>query len=451
VPPSAQVLLALVLLAGPQTTCADESPRPARVIVVGIDTLRPDRLSAYGAARPTSPALAQLAAEGVRFDRAYASASWTLPSMASVFTSLGPPQHRVEDRGTRLADGVPTLARAFADADWLTAGFVTHIYVSSLFGLDAGFREWRELSIDWHFREGRQPRADAVVDGVVDWLRFHADQRFFLYVHLFDPHWDYAPPAPFDRRFTDPAYTGPADGTFRWLKRFLGPQRAMAPADLAHVLGLYDGEIAFTDQQLGRLFDALRARGLWDDALVVVLADHGEEFEEHGSVHHIRTLYEEVLRVPLVVKPPGGRGAARAVVPERVRLVDVAPTLVAMAGVPAPASFRGESLVPLLAAPGADRDVFARTLRHGADKVAVVSGRHKLIHRFARGDASDELYDLVDDPGERRRLEAELPEVADALRARARAWAAEPGPAPPGAAVELTPSQREQLRALGYE
>ncbi len=326
---------------------------PARVIAIGINTLRPDRLSAYGAVRATSPNLERLVGEGVRFDRAYASSPWTLPSMASVFTSLSPPQHGVEDRGARLDANVPTLARAFTEAGWRSAGIVTHIYVSRRFGLDSGFADWSELGIDENFREGQQPRADIVVDAVLAWLRLHASERFFLYVHLFDPHWDYAPPAPFDRRFTDPGYGGPADGSFRWLRRFVGGRAAMAPADLAQVIALYDGEIAFTDAQLGRLFAAMRERGIWDDTLVAVFADHGEEFQEHGSVHHIRTLYDEVLRVPLLLKPAGGRSPGmRAVVPERVRLLDVAPTLRELSGLRAPPTFRGESLVPLLHARG---------------------------------------------------------------------------------------------------
>ena len=445
--------LLLALCGGSPSRAADPATaRPARVVAIGIDTLRPDRLSVYGAARATSPNLERFAAEGVRFDRVFAASSWTLPSMASVFTSLMPPQHGVEDRGRRLGAGVPTVAQAFTDAGWLSAGIVTHIYVSSRFGLDAGFTDWRELAIDPSYREGRQPRADVVVDEALAWLRHHASERFFLYVHLFDPHWDYAPPAPYDRRFTDPAYAGPADGSYRWLRGFVGGRKPMAPADLAQVIALYDGEIAFTDAQLGRLFAGMRELGLWDDSLVAVFADHGEEFQEHGSVHHIRTLYDEVLHVPLLLKPAGGRTPAmRTVVSERVRLIDVAPTLLEVCGVRAPSTFRGESLVPLLRAPGADRDVFARTLRHDSDKVAITSGRYKLIHRFTPGRESDELYEVASDPGERHPLQEDLPEIAAALRERALAWAAEPSPAARGNVVELTPLQREQLQALGYE
>jgi len=143
--------------------------RPRRVIVLGIDTLRADHLQGFGAERRTAPNLAALSAErgAFRFLQAYAQASWTLPSMTSVFTSLYPPQHQVEDRGLRLSPDIPTLAGAFAAQGWMTAGFVTHIYVSSLFGLDSGFLTFRELSIDWNYREGKQLRAQEVMSHVV--------------------------------------------------------------------------------------------------------------------------------------------------------------------------------------------------------------------------------------------------------------------------------------------
>jgi arylsulfatase A-like enzyme len=428
--------------------------RPARVIVICVDTLRPDHLSAYGYRRATTPVLdALVAEEGILFENAYAPSSWTLPSVASLFTSMDPPQHGVEDRGRRLGRSVPTLAGAFSGAGWLTAAQVTHIYVSSLFGLDSGFLEFREHSIDWNFGEGLQLRADDLNRFVLPWLAHHSRDRFFLYLHYFDPHWDYAAPPPFGSRFTDPAYSGPANGSWRYLREYLPRDRLMPPAELAQVVAHYDGEIAWTDFQLGVVFDALKSWNLWDDTLLVVTSDHGEEFQEHGSVHHIRTLYEEVLRVPLILKLPGGRPAGvRSTVPERVRLIDLAPTLGELAGVPVPEGFRGESLVPLLRDEGPDRPVFAHTVRHSSDTMCLIEGREKLIWVYTQGAESIELYDLAADPGETRSLAETAPDRAAELRARAAGWFERVSAlrGDDAAPVVLTDRQEEHLKALGY-
>ena len=432
--------------------------RAQRVILIGIDTLRADRLSSSGYGRETSPHLDELAREeSVRFERAYASSSWTLPSMTSLFTSLHPPQHLVEDRGTRLAPEVPTLAGAFAARGWLTAGFVTHIYASSLFGLDSGFSEWRELSIDWNFREGRQIRADVLNDHVLRWLDQHRDKRFFLYIHFFDPHWDYAPPSPYDQRFIDPNYSGRARGTFRYLRRYIPRDRLVSPPDLRRINDLYDGEILWTDHQIGRLFGHLKERNLWEDTLLAVTSDHGEEFQEHNSFHHIRTLYEEVLRVPIIIKPPGGRPREwREVVTERVGQIDLSTTLLHLSGVDIPDTFEGQTLVPLMKGPGEDRAVFARTLRNTGGKIAFIGSRYKFIRSNApTGEARVELYDLDADPGETSPVNDIEPELADRIGEEANAWLdrmreSRSRLAGSNLPVVLTEEQREHLRTLGY-
>lgn len=427
-------------------------PAARRVILVTVDTLRPDHLSAYGYPRPTSPVLERLVREeAVRFDRAYAPAPWTLPSMTSLFTSLDPNRHGVEDRGTALASEIVTLATAFGAQGWHTASFVTHIYVSSLFGLDNGFREFHELSIHSEFGEGFQLRADAVNDRVLPWITARGDDRYFLHVHYFDPHWDYDAPEPYGTMFTDPAYRGDASGEWTYLEQFVPSDRRMAPADLAHVVGLYDGEIRFTDGEIGRLFDHLERLDLWDDSVVIVTSDHGEEFQEHGSVHHIRTLYEEVLRVPLIVKPVAGAVAStRRQVSETVRTIDVAPTALELAGLTVPRAFEGASLVPLLRDPGKDRAVYARTVRHGADKEALVRGWWKVIRTLAETGQA-EIYDLASDPGELRSLAGTTAATERELTAELAGLAERRCIGCAGTTVaELSDVQIERLQALGY-
>lgn len=429
-------------------------PVPERIVVIGIDTLRPDHLPFYGYGRDTVPNLAHVAEEeGVVFENAYASSSWTLPSMASVFTSLHPIQHGVVDRDYRLGE-VPTLAGELSSAGWTTAALVNHFYVSSLFGFDRGFDQFHEIGVARDFSELDQVRADVVVRTAVEWIEEHADRRFYLYLHLFDPHWNYDAPAPWGETFTDPSYDGPATGRWTYLRQFLPPDRLMPPRDLQHVKDLYDGEILFTDQALGRLFASLRAEDLWDDALVIILSDHGEEFQEHGSVHHVRTLMEEVLRVPLLLKPPGGRpGWMRPRIGERVRNLDVAPTILELSGVEPPPTFEGRSLVELLGSEGEGREIFAHTQRYESDKASLHVGDEKLIHQFTEGRERVALFDLAEDPAERENLaavrwertQALVRELSDAMASMLGRTAPRPENAP-----ELSDEVKESLEALGY-
>lgn len=433
------------------------APRQARsVILITVDSLRADHVSSNGYLRPTTPNLDFAAAsQGVRFTTAYASASWTLPAIASLFTSLHPHQHGVEDRGARLDPAVPTLAGAFARAGFHTAAFTTHVYASSQFGLESGFQEFHEPGVDVSFQEGGQLRAEEMNALLLPWLAVHAAERLFLYAHYFDPHWDYTPPPPYDRRFANPRYKGKVDGSWRFLNRFLRPGRDMRPADLEQATALYDGEIAYLDHHLGVLFQELEDLGVWNDALVVVLADHGEELKDHGSLHHIRTLYDEVLRVPLLVKLPGGRPPGwRHTVRERVRAIDVAPTALELAGIAPPETFRGSSLVPLMRRPGAPRDAFARTRRHSSDLMALVHGRYKIVEPFGRRHGRPELYNLRDDPGEHRSIADANRGLRNALRGRLFGVAAV-GPEALGlpraaAAPALDEALKAKLRELGY-
>ncbi|GEM_PF-352929 len=422
---------------------------PERVLLIVVDTLRSDHLGAYGYARDTSPHLDALAQEAVLFEQTYSTSSWTLPSVASIMTSVPPHQHGAEDAETRLPSALPTLAEAFSAQGFPATAFVTHLYVGSRFGLDKGFDSFHEFGLDERFEEGLQPRADAVNAEVMPWLTAQGDTPWFLYLHYFDPHWDYDAPEPWGSRYTDPGYTGSANGTLAFLGQYVPHDQRMSEADRQHLLDLYDGEIAFTDHHLGALVAHLKAEDLWDDTLVVVTADHGEEFQEHGSVHHIRTLYEEVVRVPLLVKPAGGRPAlwpARVSTP--VSTMDVAPTLLSMAGLQAPDTFRGASLEEVIAGERATPP-FMRTVRHASDKAAVRVGDRKLIHQFTQGSTGVVVYDLADDPGEQRPVEQ-----ADDARALDQVLIDVLNTPPPVPLVmeraTLSGEDEEALRALGY-
>jgi arylsulfatase A-like enzyme len=433
------------------------------VVLVSIDTLRADHLSSWGYARPTSPQIDRLAAQGVRFARAEAPASWTLPSHVSLFTSQLPSTHGVRDDRVSLPPQATTLAELLSAAGYTTAGFVSWIYVGAAYGLGQGFDVYRELveraRLEPASGGGAAP-AGQVVDAALAWLAAGPKRPFFLFVHLFDPHLDYAPPPPYDTLFGgDPAA---ADGSYAFLSRFIPylgrPVPPLSEAARERIVALYDGEIRYADEQIGRLLRALEERG--DDCLVILLSDHGEELGEHGSLEgHGWTLFGEVLRVPLVVRLPGGEAAGR-VVDAPVTLLDVAPTVLDVLGLPAPASFQGRSLLGLARggpAPGG-RLLVAQTDRSGARLRSVRGERWKRIEVRDAGAATlglpvregALLFDLESDPGEQRDRSAEEPAVARYLSA---ALAAAESGAPEAHApvpVELSPEERARLRALGY-
>jgi arylsulfatase A-like enzyme len=417
-------------------------PEAKQIILITLDTTRADHLALYGYDRNTTPHLAAMASkEGIAFERAYASSPWTRPSTASLMTSLSPKSHGVESPRHAIGSGVPTLAAALRADGFRTAALVANVYAGLSLNLHSGFEEFWQTP---GFVVG------SIKVLALDWISLHASQPFFLYLHLIDPHADYKPPGGFEEEFTDPEYDGPFTGHFEEMLSFRSKERQLPQADLGYVVGLYDGEIAYADHQLGLFFDAIRERGLWDDMLVIVLADHGEEFEDHGGVGHCRTLYEELVRMPLLVKLPGGRPTGfLARVAEHARIIDVAPTILQLAGSPMPSAFQGESLIDGMRGLPADRDVYVRT--RGCDgrhplKEAVVHDHFKLIQSAG---GSTELYDLVDDPKETRDLTGDEPELVERMRSRLNELASEAKTSRPNVKAPSA-TETAQLRALGY-
>lgn len=433
-------------------------PRAKNVILIMVDTLGAKHLTQYDPDHDTSPGLAKVMdRQGVIFERNIASAPWTLPSTTSLLTSSSPPRHGVERQTRQLDPRIPTLAGAFDAEGWQTTAFATHIYASSRFGLHSGFDEFWELAIDPRFREGMQLRAGQLRSRVEAWIDQRgadADRPFFMYIHFFDPHWNYDPPEPFDRRhFQGTGRPQRELGSWERLSGFIPKHRLLPEDQLRQAHALYDGEVAYTDHQLAALFATLEERGLWENTVIAVVGDHGEEFQEHRSLGHTRTVYDELIRVPLLLKLPGPERTAdvRPRVPEQVRNLDVAPTLLELAGLPIPAAFEGRSLLPLLREPGKPdepRFAYARTLR-GAKVAAVTDGRYKLIRQLNKG--RDRLFDLQADPGEHDDVSTEHPERTRYLGERLDAWLEGEGSAPgEGTKVELTPAEKAQLEALGY-
>jgi arylsulfatase A-like enzyme len=425
-----------LLLAEPRLYVPSRGARRRVLIWISQDALRPDHLGSYGYQRPTSPRFDRLARESVLFERAASAASWTLPALASQFASRYPSYHGAT-RPDRAIGEHPTLFEVLARAGFTVLGVTGNLFVSAEFGTARGFDVLRFAP------EDAAQANRLLLDALDQW----PGGDLALFVHYMDPHSHFDPPPPFDRLF-DPDYDGEVNG-----RNFY--QRRLPPRDVEHVKALYDGEIAWTDRQLGALLDALAAGGLAHDALVVLSADHGEELQDHGGWTHSQTLYEEVLRIPLAIRLPG---LAPRRVPQPVSSVDVAPTILDAFGIPAPPSFQGRSLLGLMRGQAREgRPIFAETEHtHGAriHKLALRDGRFKYVLETLRGDPAlpvvrESLYDLASDPRERAPLPASerherFREAARGFLARARLEAGGER------SVRLPADVEEGLRALGY-
>jgi arylsulfatase A-like enzyme/Tfp pilus assembly protein PilF len=391
-------------------------PRAERVVLVTLDTVRADAVGCYGARQAHTATLDALAARGVRFETAVSPAPLTLPSHASLLTGLAPPRHGARSNSTfRLPDDVPTLAENLHRAGFATAAFVGSVVLDRQYGLARGFDVYddrmspRLAAGELSYAE--RP-ADEVVGAALAWLA-GARPRFFLWVHLYDPHANYAPPPGFQAAF---------------------PQNP------------YAGEIAFADAQLGRLLEALGARFGDEETLVAVTSDHGESLGEHGELTHSLTLYDATQLVPLVLAGPGlPRGAVERA---PVALVDLAPTLLALAGAPPLPGSQGRDLREAFGrAPEASPLVYLETL---APQVnfgwSALLGLRSATLKYVRA-PRPELYDLARDPGERRNLAPERPEQVAELDAVLERRAAA-GRAVVRVAADA--ARREALEALGY-
>jgi len=410
---------------------------PRDVILISIDTLRASHLGCYGYGKPTSPHLDRFREGAVLFREAISTAPSTLTAHASLMTSLVSRQHGASfDLHRALAPSFLTLAGIFRRHGYRTVSFNDGGEIAAELGIGNGFDLYRSSrpTDRYHFAD--------VVDQATGWMAANPPGPLFLFLHTYEVHHPYTP----DRRFLDlmePPYHGPlpaGETDMATLVAIKEGRLRTGPRDRSHVVATYDGEVRSMDEAFGRLVAFLRRRGRYDAALIVFTADHGEEFDEHGTLGwHAHTLYDELLRVPLLVKYPYEEHGGETVA-SQVRIIDVAPTLVAALGWPMPEQFRGADLTPLvLGRAAAPR--FAVSRFDSLPTAAIRTGSWKLI--------GDRLFDLRSDPGETRDVAAEHPEIVAFLRRRLAALEAE-RPAAAGPRVELSAEERDRLRSLGY-
>jgi arylsulfatase A-like enzyme len=454
--------VALVALAGVAACRPDEVTRPSVVLVV-IDALRRDHLSLYSYSKGTSPGLARLAQESAVFERCLATSSWTKPSTLSLFSGLYPPSHGGH-RNRKASPRIDFLSEVLQERGYATAAVSGNPHVSPAFGMDQGFDTFE---FGGNRRARDYPDVTELLDGARTWLAAHADERFFLYLHLMNVHGPYRAPPEYRLRFLEEPH---ADFPFqnRLWKEIVRHGRLERRGDVseAHLRDLtarYDGAVAYTDEVLARFLGELRAKGILDRSLLVITSDHGEELFDHGGFGHKRTLYGEQLEIPLLIREPGGVGAGRRIA-EPVSLVDLPATILDWLGFLPLENGRafgnGRSLVPLLRGSPEGRSLPTRHLLAQLDEVS--AGRAFLVQEWPyrllqiekdyRGRGSTvELFDVAEDPEERvdlapqrRERVAELEALARELRGALEAHPFEGDPA------ELDEDLARRLEALGY-
>jgi arylsulfatase A-like enzyme len=440
----AWLLSALVLLA--LGSCR-QARRP-NVILVSIDTLRADHLGCYGYSRDTSPSMDGFRRDAILFEQAIAQAPSTLPSHASIFTSLLPRHHGSSVANSAgLADGASPLAEILERENYDTASFNGGIQLDPLYGLARGFDTYvsarpsvarAELLVD------PVDKLDHAVSEAMNWIRDRKARPFFLFLHTYEIHHPYTPD-PAVLASMDPDYRGslPDEISVELLTRINDGEIEIDDADLGHIVAAYDAEIRSADAAFGKLVDFLRNEGLYDDAVILVTSDHGEEFGEHGRVGwHSHSLYDELLRVPLLIKLPGSRYGGETVAAQ-VRGIDLAPTILDELGVAVPDSFEGTSLLPLIggSADGPEHAVSEKDVVLPDEEAAI----RTLTWKWSRG----RLFHLPSDGLETTDVSQANTGTAQALsRSLDERLNARPRPAPRH--VEPDAELLEKLRSLGY-
>jgi arylsulfatase len=419
---------------------ADRNRRP-NVVLILIDTLRADHVGHLGYERATTPHLDALAEESWVFERATSAAPWTNPAFAAVFTGREPRTLFTGAAAMKIPEAVPRISQLLGAEGYYTAGIISHTFLGEQYDFHLGFDHWDQTSI----RGPRGNTSPEITERALSWLEEDPSQPFLLVLHYFDPHPDFRPRPGFT--FGEP-YEGTVHsgwGNIRQLQK-LAREGALTDKNIQHLRDVYDSEIAWTDAHIGKLLDALRRRGLFDEALVVVTADHGEAFMDRPSrwIGHGDNLHKELVHVPLIVHLPGQSVGER--VRDTVGTIDVLPTILDVVGAEAASSteFQGRSLV----GDRSDRPVFSETQRR-AHHEAITQGRWKLIYEPRKGTTA--LFDIEADPNELHDQSHLHPDVANELLTLLETWEREH--APPSAPVsppELSESEKERLRALGY-
>jgi len=428
-----------------------------------VDALRPDRLDAYGFGRETAPRLSALADEGFIFTNFYANGNWTRPSTATILTGLLPHEHGVEGQGDRLSDDIESFPERLMKHGVPTGAVIGNGNAGRAFGLGRGFSFYADTVDHWK----GLPSAEDVIQTGMPFVKQHAGSPFFMMLFMVDPHDPYHAPGEFENFFVE-------DKSVRLIRTPHWEVGTYSPPEIERMKATYDGAVRYTDTQLGKFFDELKRLGIYEDSTIIVTADHGEAFGEHGYFLHSHHLYDEIVRVPLIVKLPKASGTG-TYVPSLHDTSDLAPTILTQLNVPVGTEGSGVDLVARLVNPklnDPDRHIVTAFNHFGIRRWAVRTyhrkvifheradetefratvGRPSLLPSVSFDRESLLFFDLQSDPFEEKDLFAragthkagwlKLLEVIQNRNARPAMGQVRTG--------ELDPETKRDLQALGY-
>lgn len=447
-----------------------QSSSPYNAILISIDTLRADSLSSYGAKWET-PQMDRIADEGALFENCYVQSPWTLTSLASMHTGMYPTVNGLNDPNKKISEVRKTLAEYLQEKNFLTQSFVTNGYTRVNFGFNQGFDRYNHMTQGVKknlflsfifgrilkainpavFKEENLGSAENITRHAEEFLESVGDTSFFLWLHYIDPHDPYAPP---ETEWVPPEYYN------GWMNPYnsglilqMRTGYRLSADDMQHLRNLYAGEVRYIDDKVGSLMAKLDETGLSDNTLVIITSDHGEEFWEHEGILHGGTLYDEVLRVPLIMKLPGVIPAGLRI-EATVRLMDVMPTILSLEGIPFEPHIQGKDVMPLIEGEEDEpRFSFSESLLYFGEKKAFSDGRYKFI--LTMNTDRKELYDTREDPEEHNNLYATESEIAARMEQKLLEWMSASqmlGKEIAGTDVNavIDDDLRQELQALGY-
>ncbi|MDJ0763564.1 MAG: sulfatase [Myxococcota bacterium] len=433
-------------------------------VVVLIDTLRADKLTAYAKTRVKTPALDKFVKESTVFERCQAPSNWTKPSCASVLTGLFPDSHKARGHASKVGGSVKLASEMFRSAGFATGAFIANGYLAEEFGFKRGWTDYVNF-----IREKKPTEAEHVFKRSLDFIAANKDKPFYTYIQTIDPHVPYDPPSDDLKIYDAMGYDGPVQNrsTGNLLEEFKRKKITLNTRDRRRLEALYDGEVTYHDRHFGHFLDGLNKLGVLDDTAIIVCSDHGEEFFEHESVGHGHTLYQELLHVPLIIRSPGVVPAQRRLKND-VGLTDILPTLLAATGVPAPKGLEGKNLLP--DCNGAVVDplgaAFASFYSEADGRNLSWTVRKGDFKLYMRGPARTYLYHLASDPREQNDVDVKYPLALRAMRIALGQFIAAPdklawtgpeiasevvgAPKPQAEEANMPEDLKQQLRALGY-
>jgi len=415
------------------------------IILISIDALRADHLSCYGYHRNTSPNIDRIASQGVLFKNGFSQVTWTLPSLTSIFLSQYVWRHKVDHPDKRLGNSFTTLAEILRDRNYTTSAFVGRGFLSSKYGFNQGFEIYDDGS---PCRRGYY-EISSYISKLLSWLESVKSRKFFLFIHTYDVHEPYNPPSPYSDLYTKGRCEGKHLRTSKGIKPRKLDASKLTPEEIDYIMAVYDGGINYVDDQLGKIFRKLDQLGIADNTIIIVTADHGEAFKEHGKLGHWHKPYIEEVHVPLIIKGPGI--PRNRIYENYVQLIDILPTILKILNIPQRKEMQGRSILPLMS--DGEIEEYPKTYSGWlTSSQGIFSLRTKEWTYITNQKRAHELYDRINDPKEQNNIIEKRPFVAQKLKKELEDFIALTSEGKPQVAekVDIDEELKEQLKSLGY-